>query len=312
MLGLVTWLGGLAVLYGTHLQGWEIALVYLVLALPQTFLVLNVAHDSVHGAVSSRPWINRLLAYTYDGCGVSSYLVRIFHNQRHHFCINILDEDDPLGGRGVLRFTPHSRRRYFHRFQHVYAALVYPMLSLDYVFVRDFVDFFGASPSVPGNRGRRSRQFLALLAVKLAYLAGMIAIPIFYVGYPAGPVLLGFLLMHLMIGLLVAAAFAPTHILDGNVFPYSRAEFPDYAHHIFATTCDFATQSRLVTWLIGGLNHHIVHHVAPEVCHVHYPALTKIAKATAAEFGVPYREIPSMGGALAAHHAMLRRLARAG
>lgn len=310
VLGMATWLAGLAVLYGGRLQAWEISLTYLALALPQAFLVLNVAHDSIHGAVSRWRWVNRLLSYTYDGCGVSSQLVRIFHNQRHHFCINILGEDDPLSGRGVLRFTAHARHRYFHRFQHFYAALFYPMLSLDYIFVRDFVDLFNAKP-VPTGLRRRAWQFFILLAGKLIYLAYIIGAPIFYLGYPVGPVLLGFLLMHLVIGLLVAAVFAPTHILEGNAFPRSRDEFPDYTHHIFATTCDFATQSRLVTWLTGALNHHIVHHIAPDVCHVHYPALTRIAKATAAEFAMPYREIPSMRGALAAHHTMLRRLARA-
>jgi linoleoyl-CoA desaturase len=310
VLGLVSWLAGILVLYGAHLRTWEIPLVYLALAPPQTFLILNVAHDSIHGAVSSRRWVNRLLAYIYDGCGVSSYLVRILHNQGHHFCINVLGEDDPLSGRGFLRFTPRSPRRPFQRFQHFYAIFLYPMFSLDYLFLRDFVDFFNFRPAAPNAR-RRSSQLVAILAGKLVYLAGMVAAPIVYLGYPAGPVLLGFLLMHLVIGFSVAAVFAPTHILECNTFPESRAEFPDYTHHIFATTCDFATRSRLVTWLTGGLNHHIAHHLVPDVCHVHYPALTRIAKATAAEFGVAYKEMPSMREALLAHHAMLGLLARA-
>lgn len=310
ILGLGAWLTGIVVLFAAPLQAWDIPLVYLALALPQTFLILNVAHDSVHGAISHRPWVNRLLAHIYDGCGASSRMVRVLHNQAHHFCINLLGEDEPLGGRGLLRFTAHSPRRAFQRYQHLYAFALYPMFSLDYIFLRDFIDLFRIKPASPDRALRQVSQFCVLLASKLLYLTVMIALPIFYLGYPAVPVLVGFVLMHLVIGFWVAAVFAPTHILECNDFPRGRDDYPDYAHHIFATTCDFATESRLVTWLTGGLNHHIAHHIVPDVCHVHYPALTRIAKATAAEFGVPYRAIPSMSGALLAHHAMLRTLAR--
>lgn len=310
VLGVGTLLLGIAVLYSVSLQTWEIPLVYVAIALPQTFLILAVAHDGVHGAISRRPWVNVLLGHTYDSGGVSSYLVRILHIQHHHFCINQLGKDDPLGGRVLLRLTRRMPRKVYHRFQHYYFALIYPMFSLDYVLMRDYVDIFRPKV-IPWNRpGLRIRQVLTLLAGKVVYLAIMIALPIFYLGYPVGWVLVGFLLMHFVIGACVAAVGAPTHLLKSNDFPEDATEYPDFVHHIFATTSDFATESRLVTWLTGALNHHVVHHVVPDVCHVHYPALTRIAKETAAEFGIPYKEIPTMRGALLVHHELLRHLAR--
>jgi linoleoyl-CoA desaturase len=309
-LGLGVWAAGFVILYSLPLNAWQIPLVYVLLAVPQTFLILNVAHDSIHNAVSRDGSLNKLLAYIYDGCGVSSYLVRILHNHGHHSSINLLGEDDPLGGRRVFRFTRHAPRKGINRFQHFYAVVFYAMFSLDYVFLRDFEDFF--LPNLPYLKKIQhpKREYFILFAGKLVYLSYMIALPIFYLGYSAAAVILGFFLMHFVVGFLVAVVFAPTHILESNDFPESRSEYEDYVHHIFATTCDFATESPMVTWLTGGLNHHIVHHICPQVCHAHYPHLTKIVKETAAEFQVPYRELSTMRGALSEHYLFLKRLAQ--
>jgi linoleoyl-CoA desaturase len=61
---------------------------------------------------------------------------------------------------------------------------------------------------------------------------------------------------------------------------------------------------------VGGLNHHVVHHLCPNICHVHYPALTAIVRETAAEFGVPYREHRTVWQAVVRHYHLLRELGR--
>ena len=38
----------------------------------------------------------------------------------------------------------------------------------------------------------------------------------------------------------------------------------------------------------------VVHHLFPNVCHTHYPAIAPIVLATCAEFGVPYKVYPSV------------------
>ena len=151
------------------------------------------------------------------------------------------------------------------------------------------------------------RQYLILFGGKLIYLFGLIGLPIL-LGHPPLMVFAGFLLMHFLVGFVVAAVFAPTHILACNDFPVSGKEYEDYVHHILATTSDFATESRVVTWLTGGLNHHIVHHICPHVCHTHYPQLTRIVKQTAARYKVSYKERPTMRAALSEHLNFLKRL----
>jgi linoleoyl-CoA desaturase len=67
-----------------------------------------------------------------------------------------------------------------------------------------------------------------------------------------------------------------------------------------------------MSWLLGGLNFHLEHHLFPTVCHVHYPALTQIVDATCREHGVPCAEHPSFWTGLAEHYRWLRQMGRAG
>jgi linoleoyl-CoA desaturase len=307
-LGLSVWAFGFVLLYCVPLTPGRLIAVYALLGLVQSFLILNVAHDAIHNAVSRRGYVNRFLSYVYDGCGVCSYLVRVLHNHAHHSCINLYGEDDPLSGRRFFRFTEQARGKALYHFQHLYAPFFYALFSIDYVFARDFEDFFFPVQSQLKRMKHPAREYAILIGGKLLYLTVVIVLPIRYLGYSPLNVLLGFVTMHAIIGGIVAAVFAPTHILECNEFPHSRAEYEDYVHHIFATTCDFAVDSPMVTWLTGSLNHHIVHHICPQVCHTHYPELTKIVKRTAAEFGVTYKEVPTLTHALSAHFAMLKRL----
>jgi linoleoyl-CoA desaturase len=136
----------------------------------------------------------------------------------------------------------------------------------------------------------------------------MIILPIVLLRKSPLLVALAFLLTHVIIGLSVSLVFQTTHTVDSTYFPGSRGEFDNGVYHIFATTADYATGNPVVGWLAGGLNHHIAHHLCPFVCHTHYPSLTRIVKETSREFGIPYRENPSVRQALAAHFSLLKRL----
>ena len=140
------------------------------------------------------------------------------------------------------------------------------------------------------------------------YVTYMLVLPVVVLGKPILLVLAAFLLVHLIVGLTVSLVFQTTHTVDDTYFPSSRDEFDNGVYHIFATTADYATTKPLVGWLVGGLNHHIVHHLCPFVCHTHYAPLTRIVKETAAEFGVPYRQNPTMTRAVWHHLVLLKQL----
>jgi linoleoyl-CoA desaturase len=306
--GLAVLLGSWAALYLLKPNSWGFVALYLLGGLAQTFLLLNIAHDSNHNAISTKSSVNKLLNYVFDVCGINSYMWRILHHRGHHSCINLHGEDDALTGRGIFRFTPHEPRTRLHRFQHIYGLFFYSLFSLDYVFLRDFECFFFPSHEYLRRTKHPPREYAILFAGKGLYLTYMLILPVVVLGKPFLLVALAFVLVHLIIGLTVSLVFQTTHTVDSTYFPTDRGEFDNGVYHIFATTADYATENPLVGWLTGGLNHHIAHHLCPFVCHTHYAPLTRIVKQTAEEFGVPYRQHRTMTRAILHHLILLKQL----
>jgi len=306
--GLALLLGSWVALYTFRPGSWKFVALYVLGGLAQTFLLLNIAHDSNHNAISSRSIVNKTLNYVFDLCGISSYMWRILHHRGHHSCVNLHGEDDALSGRGILRFTPHEPWAPLHRFQHIYVLLLYALFSLDYIFVRDFECFFSPKHDYLKRTKHAPREYAILFGGKAFYVTYMLILPVLVLGKSLLLVAGAFLLVHLIVGLSVALVFQTTHTIDSTYFPTDRGEFDNSVYHIFATTADYATESPLVGWLTGGLNHHIVHHLCPFVCHTHYAPLTRIVKETAEEFGVPYRQHPTMTQAIWHHLILLKQL----
>jgi linoleoyl-CoA desaturase len=306
--GLAVLGGSWIALYAFRPDSWRFIALYLLGGLAQTFLLLNIAHDSNHNAISSVPIVNKTLNYVFDVCGISSYMWRILHHRGHHSCINLHGEDDALTGRGIFRFTPHESRAIHHRFQHIYALFFYAMFSLDYVFVRDFACFFFPTHEYLERARHPGREYAILFAGKAFYLTYMLVLPVMVLRRSPLLVIGSFVLVHMVIGLTVSLVFQTTHTIDSTYFPAERGEFDNGVYHIFATTADYATENPVVGWLVGGLNHHIVHHLCPFVCHTHYAPLTRIVRETAEEFGVPYRQHPTMTRAILHHLILLKQL----
>ncbi|MGI4979802.1 MAG: fatty acid desaturase family protein, partial [Janthinobacterium lividum] len=306
--GITVLAGSWIALYLLHPGTLAFLALYLLGGLAQTFLLLNIAHDSNHNAISSRPAVNKTLNYVFDLCGISSYMWRILHHRGHHSCINLHGEDDAIEGRGLFRFTPHDPRTPLHRFQHVYALFLYAFFSLEYVFVRDFQSFFAPKHDYLTRTKHPVREYFILFAGKALYLTYMLALPIFVMRESAWLVFAAFLLVHLVVGISVVLVFQTTHIIEDTYFPLQRSEFENGVYHVFATTADYATENPVVAWLVGGLNHHVVHHLCPYVCHTHYAPLTRIVKQTAEEFGVPYRQHRTMSTAVWHHLQLLKQL----
>src|SRR6202044_1787780 len=176
--GLAVLLGAWIALYALRPASWKFVALLLLGGLAQAFLLLNIAHDSNHNAISSRPIVNKTLSYTFDLCGISSYMWRILHHRGHHSCINLHGEDDALSGRGIFRFTPYESRAPWQRFQHLYALFVYALFSLDYVFFRDFESFLFPSHDYLKRAKNSLREYAILFSGKAFYLTYMLVLPV--------------------------------------------------------------------------------------------------------------------------------------
>lgn len=78
----------------------------------------NVMHDAIHGGFSDRPWVNRLLGFSSELLGVSSFVWRHKHNVWHHTYTNIAGLDEDLETEGAFRMSPHEPWKPRFRWQH--------------------------------------------------------------------------------------------------------------------------------------------------------------------------------------------------
>lgn len=304
---LVWWLGGYLLLFIPGLNYTQFFLLYIFMGLGQIFMFLNIAHDANHNAISNNRVVNKVLSYVLDACGISSYMWRVMHNKGHHSVMNIHGEDEGIFAHGIFRFTPYAPWKKMHRYQHIYVWFMYWITTMDFLFVKDFEYLFLKNNKHVQDTRIPTSEYFIIIGSKLFYLFYMIAVPMLVLGYSLWQMLLVFVLTHFIMGMIAAWIIQIAHLLDINEFPENKEEL-DFVDHIFATTTDYATRSRLANVICGGLNHHVVHHLFPHVAHTHYPPLTKIVKETAAEYGVDYRENPSMYQAIVHHLKLLKKL----
>lgn len=306
--GLLAFAATYSALYWFKLTSAQFVMLYVVHGLTQLFLLLNIAHDTNHNAISKRRPVNQLFSYIFDLCGINSYIWRFLHNAGHHSNVNICGEDEDIIARGYIRLSPNTPRRLRHNFQHVYAWFLYGFSTLDYVLVKDIEYFFYTRYRMLKRVTHRPSEYAALLVGKSVYFTYMLVLPVVVLHRSPLLVLAAFIAMHFVIGLLAQLVFQTTHALETSRFPKSKGEFDNYTYHILATTSDYSTGSALARFFLGGLNHHVVHHLCPSVCHTHYPELTRIVKETAREYDIAYREHATIWTALAEHFRLLKRL----
>ena len=270
----------------------------------------NIAHDGAHGSYSGNKKVNWLMGLTLDLIGGSQMLWQQKHNILHHTYTNIDEVDDDLQMHGLLRISPNQKRRPWHRFQHLYAFPVYGLLTLSLVTFSDFQKFF--SGRIGGYKLRKPTpsETVLFFFTKVFYFGYTLALPLFF--HPLLHVLIAFLAVHLVLGFTLSLVFQMAHTVEGTAFPRPDPGTAlirnEWAIHEVETTANFAPQNRLAAWCLGGLNFQIEHHLFPRVCHVHYPAISRIVRETCREFSIAYVSYPTLRSTVAGHYRFLKRL----
>ena len=227
----------------------------------------------------------------------------------HHTFTNVAGHDDDIMQVKILRIEPTKELLKIHRYQYIYAFLLYPLATLSWVFIRDYANFFREDFKAASGRKHPTSEFLRLIGYKLLYYILFLALPIYFIDRPWYHIALGFVVLHMVEGLVLSIVFQLAHVVEKAQFPVPKENNDlerSWAAHQMYTTADFARGSKLVTFLVGGLNFQVEHHLFPKICHIHYPELAPIVKATAEEFGLPYNDYRTLGMALHSHVRTLR------
>ena len=294
---------------------WAMFSLCLLMGVAMAGIGLSVMHDANHGAYSKKPWVNNLLGLSLNAIGGNAFNWKVQHNVLHHTYTNVHEADEDISPRGVLRMCPESDWKPMHRFQHVYAWVLYGLMTLVWVIVKDYVRIlkYQKDGLIAKQKTDVVTEWVVLIASKLFYVGYIFVLPAILLDVPFWQIFVGFLTMHYVAGFILAIIFQPAHVIDGTEYPMpdDKGQLENsWAIHQLLTTTNFATDNYLFSWYVGGLNMQVEHHLFPNICHVHYRKVGHIVRQTAEDFGLPYKSVPTFFGALSMHARMLKELGK--
>ncbi len=288
----------------------QFVLFYLLMGISVLLTAFNVSHDAAHGvAVKSKFWNKILFSLSFNLQGNNAYVWGKHHNESHHLYTNIEGSDIDVLNNPLFRMTDTQELKWFHRYQYLYAPLLYLLYSINWFLFRETLMLF--------NRSSRTIKVeippveaIKLVLFKLLYVGYMILLPIYLLPWGWGIVLLAFVLNHFMVSLIFVGVLGVSHVSD-----YVAHPVPDKDHRLnmswpklqMITSVDYDPGSVLFNWILGGFNAHALHHLLPNICHVHYLGILPIFRELAQKHGLTYMEMP-YGASLAAHFRFLKAM----
>lgn len=283
---------------------------YLLMGLSVLLTAFNISHDAAHGvAVKSKFWNKLLFSLSFNLQGNNAYVWGKNHNESHHLYTNVEGSDIDVLNNPLFRMTESQELKWFHRYQFIYAPFLYLLYSLNWFLFRETLMLLNYSSrtikvEIPKN------EVFKLIIYKLLYIGYMIILPIYLLPFGWETVLLAFFLNHFMVSLLFVGVLGVSHLSD-----YVEHPIPDQNNKLnmswpklqMCTSVDYNADSTFFNWTLGGFNAHALHHLLPNICHVHYLEILPIFKELAQKHGLTYMEMPYRKS-LASHFRFLKRM----
>ena len=272
----------------------------------------NVMHDGAHGSFSKYKWVNMVAAFSLNILGGNSFMWNVKHNVIHHAYTNIDGIDDDIDIQPWMRMSSTQKKYALHKYQHMYFWFLYSLLYIFWIFVLDYQKYFKRQVGTMPLKKMEFSDHLVFWGFKLFHVFLFVGLPIYMIGFTSW--VIGFVIFTCIAGFVLSLVFQLAHTVEHTSFPQPHAVTgkleDEWAVHQIKTTANFATNNKLVSWLVGGLNFQIEHHLFPKISHVHYPAISKIIRKACEEHGLAYIEYSKVRYAVASHVAFLRQMGK--
>jgi len=297
-------------IFSQRLHELPFVLAFVAWQFVQFLSTIGIAHDATHHAYARSRRANVWIGRIFDLLGIDSARWIDNHVHSHHAAPNVPLRDSAIESFSLVRLHPKTKAGHIHRAQHVYMFAIYALVTVFQIYLLEPVSFaqrvFGFQ-----REGAWVADLARMTAKKLVVLGWSLVLPLAILPNPWWEIAVGWLAGHMLCGIALGVIFQTTHLHERTTFvePDARGVIAgSFAQHILATTAEVAVENRIFTWLAGGLNLHVTHHLFPAVSQTHLPALSRIVRETARDHGAPYVHYTLLG-ALRSHIAMLRKLA---
>lgn len=285
-------------------------LCYIMLGIIIVLIGFWILHDVGHGTFLRTPKANRRLYLPIEMITGASMKIWKLQHDTHHGSPNSPNDTD-IQQAPFLRMHPDQELKWYHRYQHLYAPLLYTLSFFSWIFGRDFKRVFSGRIDDGEGRPRKlkmsKRDYVEFALGKTLFFATTIVIPLLVNGWV---IALPLLTMFMVMGLLLACVFQPAHVnTESKTLSEAEVRKIGYLEMQLATTMDFAT-GPIWTQVLGGLNLQVAHHCATYMSHVNLYTVSRKLREFAKVHGLKYQSM-SLPKAWWSHLVMLYRYGRA-
>lgn len=284
---------------------------YILMGMTIPLIGFWIFHDVGHGTFFRSQKANRRL---YLPIGViTGASLRIWKAQHdlHHRAPNGPSDTD-IQQEPFLRLHKSQEKKWFHRFQFIYAFPLYSLGFISWIYIRDLKRAF--SGRIDDGKGKpvklrwKKADYVNFWLTKALFTLFTIVIPVVING---PKVILPIVTMFIVVGFLLSIVFQPAHVNHKveNISAKNEGSIEFFERQL-RTTMDFGVRNPFWSFLLGSLNLQVLHHVAPNLNHTSLQSLRGEFLRFVHERNLPYHQT-SMVGAIRSHLTELYRLGNA-
>ncbi|MGN7756546.1 fatty acid desaturase family protein [Chryseobacterium sp. 22532] len=283
---------------------------FVLMGISLVLIYLNLIHEAAHNNIYKSKRLNSLVLHIFDFVGANSYIWKKRHIASHHAYPNVDGWDTDIEQSGLLLIVPWVKAKGVQKFQHRFFFLVYPLYLFNWMFIRDFRDFFDKERVILKTQG--SIPFIEkikMVIYKLFYFFYQIVVPILFFKVSIGLALGAWGLQIIAASIFALFVLLPLHPLPDNAFPKldTKNGLPfSWLRHQFEVTNDLKENNWLVRNILGNFNFHVAHHLFPNYSYMYYNEITEEIEEFAKEHNLAYKRFPIFT-ALGKHVDLLRQ-----
>ena len=285
---------------------------YLLMGISILLTAFNISHDAAHGvAVKSKFWNKFLFSLSFNLQGNNAYVWGKNHNESHHLYTNIEGSDIDVLNNPLLRMTATQPLKSFHKYQYLYAPVLSLLYSINWFFIRDILMLFRKS-SRTIKVDMPIVEVIKLVLFKLLYIGYMIVLPSYLLPFGIYNVIIAFIFNHFIVSIIFTSVLGVSHLSDyvAHPSPNEDGKLPiSWPTLQMTTSVDYNANSTFLNWTLGGFNAHAMHHILPNISHVHYLNILPIFIDTAKKHRVNYMNM-SYKESLSSYYRFLYKMGR--
>lgn len=197
-----------------------LSIIYCVLIGVFLYITLGVfSHDAAHGSLHRKKWINNLALYLgFALVGVHGPLWKYRHLKKHHPFPNVHGSDVDADGSNIIRLSPHTEHKVWHKLQFLYAPILYGVVLTHVAWIEDWFHWKKAAQDNPLQFNNK-RMCVSFFMAKIIHLTVFVLIPYFFLSPTLLQLLLGYMIVTVITSWLFVIVNVGSHITDVCNFP---------------------------------------------------------------------------------------------